>query len=124
MYHRNQLIGQWHRSEQNGAQNTNELAQMNDDGSFSFSFYTYTPDGTIIDEITELGDWGLVGDIHFTITKGEVENETHYVAEPTEADNYHAYKVLHLSAERFTYEHVVTGEKYTLFKVLTDSKQN
>ncbi|MDG1732722.1 MAG: hypothetical protein P8M49_03550 [Thalassotalea sp.] len=124
MYQRKQLFGQWHRAEQNGTENTNELAEINADGSFSFSFYSYTPDGTIIDEITEIGDWGLVGDIHFTITKGEVDNEAHYMADPTDADNYHAYKVLHLCPERFTYEHIVTGEKYTLFKVQGLSKQN
>jgi hypothetical protein len=124
MYSREQLIGQWHRSDSNGAENFSELAQLNDDGSFTFTFYTYNLEGSVVDEISELGMWGLVGDLHFTITEAEVENQQHFKADMTDNDNYHAYRVLALSDDNFTYEHVVTGEKFTLFKVQANANKN
>ncbi len=124
MFHRNQLIGQWHRSDENEFERFSELAELNPDGSFVFHFYTYQLDGSLVSEIAEVGDWGLVGDIHFTITKEEVENQQRYMADLNNEDNYHAYKIIELTNDTFTYQHVVSGEQFTLYKVPTSAKHN
>ena len=121
MLHRDTLIGQWHRSEKNEFDSFSEFAELFADGRFSFTFYTYNLDGTLLEQITELGDWGLVGDIHFTITKCEVENGIEYPADMLNEDNYQAYKVLTLSEQEFTYQHVVSGETFSLSRVATST---
>ncbi|WP_068546108.1 hypothetical protein [Thalassotalea crassostreae] len=124
MFERQQLIGNWHRSEQNGTEHFSEYAQILADGRFVFTFFTYDMEGTIVDEISEVGDWGLVKDIHFTITKAEVENGQEYDADPLNKDNYQAYKVLELNEQTFTYEHLLSGERFTLSRVLDQANQN
>lgn len=124
MFQREQLIGSWYRSDKTEFESTSEMAQLNKDGTFSFTFYIYNLDGKVLDEVTEYGDWGLVGNIHFTITKEEVAEKQVYLADMTDAENYHAYQVIELNNEYFTYEHVVTGEKYQLFRLLDGGKHN
>lgn len=120
-YPREMLLGRWYRSEQVGASETiTEYANMAADGSYEFSFITHSSAGDIIEEITELGDWGLVGDIHFTLTKAELVDEQHYAADLANPDNYQAYQVLSLTSQVFEYQHVVTKEIFTLRRILTD----
>jgi hypothetical protein len=123
MFPREKLIGHWYRSDNTEFESTSEMAQLNEDGTFSFTFYLYNLDGQILDEVTEYGDWGLVGDIHFTITKEDVANNKRYMADMLDPENYHAYRVLELNEQAFIYEHVVSKEKYKLFKLLGDDKQ-
>ncbi|WP_371188332.1 hypothetical protein [Thalassotalea maritima] len=120
MYHRQQAIGNWHRAEHDSDENYSEFAQLFADGSFSFTFYTYKKDGTLIEEMTEIGDWGIVGNIHFTITKGEIIDRKQYDADMDNEDNYQAYKIVELTDKKFTYQHVITGESYTLQRVAGD----
>ncbi len=120
MYHRQQLIGHWYRSEQQGDEHYSEFAQLRADGSFCFTFYVFQKDGTLVDEISEFGDWGVVGNIHFTITKSEQIAGKDYPADLENEDNYQAYRIVKLTENEFTYEHIVTGESYTLSRVQSD----
>ncbi|TLU66786.1 hypothetical protein FE810_04570 [Thalassotalea litorea] len=117
MYQREQLVGVWHRSEDLGKQQFSEIAELTEDGRFVFTFYTYNLEGKLLSQISEFGDWGLVADIHFTITNSEIEHDSEYQADRTNADNYHAYRVLELTTKQFTYEHIVSGDKFTLQRV-------
>ncbi|TKB47106.1 hypothetical protein [Thalassotalea mangrovi] len=117
MYHRQQLVGVWHRSEDLGSEQFSEFAELKVDGTFIFTFYSYNLEGKLLSQISEVGDWGLVGDIHFTITNGEIEHDKDYPADRCDEQNYHAYRVLELSESQFTYEHIVSGEKFTLKRV-------
>jgi hypothetical protein len=118
-YQRQQLFGSWYRSEvlKNGSVQT-ELAQMTVDGEYEFAFSIHDKQGQIIQHSIELGDWGLVGDIHFTIAKAEYINEEQYEADFTDPDNYHAYKVLELSHQIFKYQHIVSNEVFILRRVI------
>ena len=78
----------------------------------------YDSQHNLKEQVTELGDWGLVGDIHFTITKSEVVDEKLYTASLSNPENYHAYKVLLLSADSFKYQHIITEEAFILKRVL------
>lgn len=105
------LIGKWYRSTTNEhGEIISEYAEVAVDGSFEFTFIIHQSDGSVADKIIELGDWGLVGDIHFTITKSEIIEDEHYAVDLAEPDNYNAYRVLELTNKTFTYQHVVTEE--------------
>jgi len=95
-----------------------EYANMTADGSFEFVFSTFDKNGQLIEKAIELGDWGLVGDIHFTMTKNEMVDEELYAADLNNEDNYHAYKVLQLNHQIFEYQHIVTNETYIMRRVV------
>jgi len=113
------LLGYWYGgdSDNKGNQIT-EFARIESDGSFEFVFIQYNEAGEVVEEITELGHWGLVGDIHFTITKGELIDNEHYDANMEDEENYQAYKVLELDSNIVKYQHIITKEVYILRRVV------
>lgn len=118
-FNRNMLLGYWFRgdSDNEGNQIT-EFARIESNGSFEFVFIQYNQAGEVVEEITELGHWGLVGDIHFTITKGELIDDEHYDANMEDEENYQAYKVLVLDSYIVKYQHIITKEVYILRRVV------
>lgn len=118
-YSREQLFGQWFRLDINEqGQQLSEFAVFFPDGRFEFTFSTLTITGEVIHQEVELGDWGLVGDIHFTLTKNELIDETLYPAVLENADNYHAYQVLQLTNKTFEYRHILTNEVFIMRRVI------
>lgn len=119
MFDRNLLVGNWYRgdTDDSGNQST-EFAKIVGDGSFEFTFIQYDKSGHVHEEITELGDWGLVGDIHFTITKGEYIDGEAFSADMADEDNYQAYKVLQLNSKILKYQHIITNEVFILRRVI------
>lgn len=117
-YRREQLFGHWYNTstDENGIQ-TSESAELAADGSFEITFLTFNEKGEVSEKIVELGDWGLVGDIHFTITKNEVIAQEIYGADLADSENYHAYRVLQLNNKVFEYQHLVSNEVFNLRRV-------
>lgn len=121
-YERELLFGRWFREEKIGTtKKVIEYALLSEDGSYEFTFITIQTNiskgDSVIEEVTELGDWGLVGDIHFTITKDEVVDQQLYAADLNNSNNYHAYKVLQLNHHFFEYQHVITNEIFIMRKI-------
>lgn len=118
-YSREQLIGQWYRLDidEQGRQ-ISEYAEISADGSYEFTFSTIATNGTVLKQSIELGDWGLVGDIHFTLTKSELIDNELYSADLANSDNYHAYQVLKLNSQIFEYQHIVTNEVFIMRRVI------
>ena len=117
-YSRERLVGRWYRGavDDNGNQ-LSEYADIAADGSYEFTFVTYDSKGEVKEQSIELGDWGLVGDIHFTMAKSEFVEQQHFAADLADPDNYHAYYVLKLDNKIFEYQHVVTKEVFILRRV-------
>lgn len=119
IFERNLLLGHWYRSDTDSNKNQlTEFAKIESDGSFEFTFFQYNQHGELIEEITELGDWGVVGDIHFTITKAELIDEEVFTADMTNEDNYQAYKILQLNSHFLEYQHIITNEVFILRRVV------
>lgn len=119
VFNRNMLFGYWYRGEEDAEGNqVTEFARIEPDGSFEFSFMQYNQTGNVVEEITELGDWGVVGDIHFTITKGELIDEEHYNADMADEENYQAYRILQLDSCIMKYQHIITEEVFILRRVI------
>lgn len=121
-YERELLFGRWFREEKIGSnKKVIEYALLSADGSYEFTFVTLKMGvgeaDQIVEQVTELGDWGLVGDIHFTITKDEVVGTQIYAADLNNSNNYHAYKVLQLNHHVFEYQHVNTNEIFIMRKI-------
>lgn len=120
-YERELLFGRWFREEVELNRKMIEYAQLSADGSFEFTFITLQiklgETDEIVEQVTELGDWGLVGEIHFTITKDEIVDEQLYATDLNDRNNYHAYKVLQLNHHVFEYQHVETKETFIMRKI-------
>jgi len=113
------LIGRWYRSEVNDInQHETEYAEMLIDGCYEFSFTVHNSVGKVIQQSIEIGDWGLVGDVHFTIAKNELFDQEYFPTDLTNPDNYHAYKVLELNSQIFKYKHIVSNEVFILKRVI------
>lgn len=118
-YSREQLFGQWYRLETDEQGNQiSEFAEISEDGSYEFTFSVLNKKGQVTQQNIELGDWGLVGDIHFTLTKSEMIDDEIYSADLANSDNYHAYRVLELSSQNFQYQHIVTNEVFIMRRVV------
>ena len=118
IYDREFLFGRWYREDFDAQGNkTIEYAQLSAEGTFEFSFVSFDDKDEVLEQVTEFGDWGLVADIHFTLTKSEMVEQEKYAADLNDADNYHAYRVLILDHHTFQYQHLVTDEIYTLHKI-------
>ncbi len=118
-FERQQLVGSWYRSETDEAGDVHtEFATISEDGSYEFSFSIHGSDGKLVQQSLELGDWGLVGDIHFTIAKSEYLDNAHYATDLADADNYHAYQVIELTNQLFKYTHIVSKEVFILRRVI------
>ncbi|MGB1262377.1 MAG: hypothetical protein ACPG52_05650 [Cognaticolwellia sp.] len=118
-YNRALLFGKWYRSDRDEAGDLfTEYAEISADGRYEFTFIVHDEDGTVIEQSVESGDWGLVGDIHFTISKSEFIDDEHYAADLEHDDNYHAYRVLTLNSQIFQYQHILTNEVFILRRVV------
>jgi hypothetical protein len=118
-YKREKLFGQWYRTDiDEQGQQTSEYALLSPDGSFEFTFAILNNKGEVLEQTIELGDWGLVGDIHFTMTKSELVDGSLYGADLADENNYHAYQVLQLNSKIFEYRHIVTNEVFIMRRVI------
>lgn len=123
-YSREQLFGKWYRIDLNEeGQQISEFAEMSSDGSYKFTFSTLNNNREVSQQDVELGDWGIVGDIHFTFARGELVGQEFYEADMTNADNYHAYRILQLDSKNFEYQHVVTNEVFIMRRVIDNIAQ-
>ena len=119
--HRENLIGQWHRTQPTSQGGTDsQIAVLHADGTYIFWFKQTSSNGTV-DEFGEAGYWGVSGNIHFTITQAFMEDGQIFPANPEDPTNYLAYKILRLSDDIFTYQTLVTGNVFTM-KRLNDGQ--
>lgn len=117
-FNRALLFGRWYRNDidEQGRQIV-EYAELSADGSFEFTFVSTNQETDTTEQVIELGDWGLVGNIHFTITKNEFIDQQLYAADLNDSDNYQAYNVLQLNHNIFEYQHIESKEIFMMRKI-------
>lgn len=117
-YNRALLFGCWYRKDiDEQGQQVVEYAELSADGSFEFTFVSTEQETNVTEQVIELGDWGLVGNVHFTITKTELIDQQLYAADLNDSNNYQAYNVLQLNHQFFEYQHIETKEVFMMRKV-------
>lgn len=114
------MVGTWYgtSSTHNGGL-VQRLAEKYPDGTYKVRFRIHAPGGEIF-ERTEVGHWGISGDIYFAIYRGRIEGEELVRSDPSDPYNYDAYKILSLTENRFEYEHVSNGNRYAVERVGPD----
>jgi hypothetical protein len=117
---RNMLLGKWYgiRKMADGGQKE-WLTERSADGTYRVDFRFLSADGRARSQ-SEVGFWGVSGDIYFRIFRGWVTVEGMKPADPTVAEHYDAYKIEGLDGEYFSYVHQARGQEYTVKKMPGD----
>ena len=117
-YNRGLLFGRWYRNDidEQGKQVV-EYAELSADGSFEFTFVSTEQQTNVTEQVIELGDWGLVGNVHFTITKSESIDQQLYAADLNDSNNYQAENARQVKHQTFEYQHIETKESFIMRKV-------
>lgn len=111
------LVGKWYGNQPTTDGGKREqLVIRNHDGTHIIHFRVHEPNGETWDQI-EVGEWGISGDIYFTIFKGWIKNGTFKPSTGNVAYNRDAYKILELTGAQFVYESAQDGEVFSLEKV-------
>lgn len=118
---REYLVGKWiGEARLEGGGRRVWLNQRFNDGTYVITFRAYSKDGRF-DEQTEHGNWGLSGDIYFTMMRGYVRDGRRIVDDgPRSSYRDDAYRVTKLTPTEFHYTSVATGRSYSMRKVADD----
>ena len=114
------LEGKWYGNEPSPGGGTREqIIERFDDGTFRNLYRIHQTDALFSDYI-ETGQWGISGDIYFSIFRGPIIDSRFRPVDPGNPYNYDAFHVISLSSEKFEYEHVTSGNRYVTWKVPAD----
>ncbi len=114
------LEGKWYGSEPVlGGGFREQIIERFDDGTFRTIFRIHRTDSKFSENI-ETGQWGISGDIYFSIFRGQIFGSHFISADTGNPYNYDAYHAIHLSKEKFEFEHVTSGKRYVTWKVSPD----
>ena len=114
------LVGKWFGSTSTeGGGKYIWIADRRNDGSYTNHFRTIPPSGKKEDK-TESGEWGVSGDVFFTVYKADVQGDKLIPADAADPTNRDAYKIITLTQELFVYENLDEGIRYEAKKVPSD----
>lgn len=113
------LIGDWHGRQPAKEGGTVEwLMRRSGDGTFKVTFRNFSPAGRLTKESTEVGYWGVSGDLEMTHTLGWLRADGHI--DPAPADDpyfWDAYRIIELTENRIRYVSVESGDDYVVTRV-------
>jgi hypothetical protein len=95
------------------------ISEKKGDGTYRNRFKIIDPSGKKEDKV-ETGEWGVSGEVYFTIYKEGYETGSYLQADATDPANRDAYKILKLDDDNFEYQSLDMGEKFTAKKVASD----
>ena len=114
------LVGTWLEESVNSeGEVQRELAQHGADGRCQETFRIYHKDGSYDDDV-EVCEWGISGNIYFTLTKGWLRDGEFAPADPSDPNFSDAYVITELTPTLFKYRHVETQSEFTDHKVADD----
>ena len=117
---RNQLIGKWYGNQPNKKGGTKEWIKNNRiDGTYEIQFKNTSSLGEVRYK-TETGDWGVSGNIYFSIYRGYVYKEKFHPSDPRDPYNYDAFNIILLNENQYEYVHVTTSNRYLVKRVSDD----
>jgi len=86
------------------------------DGTMKIRFRLIDANGSV-EEQTELAQWGVSGNVYFTITHGILDGEDFHPFDPRQPYFNDAYEILELTEEVLQYRHAATGNEYKIKRV-------
>ncbi|MDX3775656.1 hypothetical protein QE250_16175 [Chromatiaceae bacterium AAb-1] len=114
---RNLMLGKWYGdmpTEEGGRRQW--VIHRANDGTYRIDFNIRRADGSEY-ELTEVGHWGIAGDVYFSIYRGVIENEQFLPSDSSDAYNYNAYQIIKLSHNIFEYQNVDSQNTFFVTKV-------
>jgi hypothetical protein len=118
----NMMVGRWYLSQPTKEGGRKEaIMEHRQNGTYQVTFRVTQPDNNV--ELgTEVGLWGVSGNIYFSIFRGWVKDASVMQADLSDPYNYDAYRIIALNEKTFEYEHATTGNSYKSIKVGADFK--
>ena len=111
------MCGKWYsKSVTKDNETREELCDQYEDGTFVTLAKTTNKNGDVIIH-SESGEWGISGNIYFTIIKAITENGVQEQADVLSPFYRDAYIIKSLSDKKFIYQHLITKDIYTDTKV-------
>lgn len=112
-----QLIGKWFGSlDLEGGGKYTWINERKNDGTYKVQFRITDASGKK-EEFIEVGEWGVSGDIYFTIYKGDLEGGKIIPVDTTNPTYRDAYRILNLTNDIFEYEGLDEGSRFSVRKV-------
>ena len=114
------MVGAWYASQPSIDGGTRQIvSERFSDGTYKYRF-KFTDSSGKVKESTEVGQWGVAGDIYFSIYRGKLtENGVKY-SDPSDPYNYDAYQIIELSKSQFVYKSITNGSVFTAVRVESD----
>lgn len=114
-----QLIGDWHGrqpAKEGGA--VEWIMRRGGDGTFQVTFRNFDTAGILTKESTEVGYWGVTGDLVMTHTIGWLRAGGQIdQAPPDDPYFWDAYRILEFAENRLRYVSVETGNEYIVTRL-------
>jgi hypothetical protein len=111
------MVGKWFGSQPVKDGSTRmEIIERNSDGTYIITFKHLKTDGTS-DTQSEVGQWGVVGPVYFSIFRGWVTEKGISPSDTSNPYNYDAYEIIELKEDYFRYKSYTSNNYYTLKKV-------
>jgi hypothetical protein len=92
------------------------LAERFEDGTYRVIFQLFQGTADYHEQV-EVGHWGIVGPIYFTIYRGYIFDGEFVPVDPSDPDVYDAYEILELGDDRLRYRSYSSGSEFRLRKV-------
>lgn len=114
------MSGAWYASQPTKMGGVRQvISERYPDGTYKIRFKTTRKDGEI-NEQTEIGQWGLVGNIYFSIYRGILTPEGIKYSNTSDPFNYDAYRVIELTENKLVYESIIEKTVYSAIRVNFD----
>jgi hypothetical protein len=111
------LVGKWYGQHVDHSGNRIEwVIDRRQRGAYQVNVRTISAGGRVSESI-EVGEWGVSGRVYFTIFKGWMREGGYVANDPADPSSRDAFHIVALTEDAFTYEHVVTGNRYTVKRV-------
>jgi len=115
-----QLVGKWFGIlDLEGGSKYMWVNERKNDGTYKVHFRVIDPSGKR-KEAVEVGEWGVSGNIYFTIYKGDFEQGRINPVDTTNPTYRDAYRILKLASDFFEYENLDDGIRFSVKKVAPD----
>lgn len=116
----NTLVGTWFGTlEMRGGGRYMWIGENKNDGTYKIRFQTIDGSGNRKEQ-TEIGEWGVSGDVQFTILKTVIKGGKTITVNPTKSSFRDAYRILELNNEVFVYKSLDTGDRFSAKRVASE----
>ncbi len=114
------MVGTWYGTQPlNNGGTYSWVVRRNIQGQYRVDGEVIEPTGEVKLQV-EVGEWGIGGNIYFSVFKGWLYGDEFSASDPTDPINRDVYTILELNENVFKYKHVDSGNTFTVKRVADD----